>query len=535
MRFPYSRKILLWRSPANPSNSKNKERKGATSLVAVYLFLIFSTLGLSMLYFTEIHLRISSYKKRSTLLDYSSENGIKHGFSHLLDLLTQQTSLPPLSPEEFMRLRAATRNKESEIVEKLIGQKSPIQIEQGWEKLGWTSTTDFSFERMEDNENYFEAAYRALIFSEGKIKNSKQKRTSSLEASLEIFAGHLPLPLIPFLVNKKSDLSPKKEDKERDGVIFTPVKNNLLTPLIVHSEDNLLPQVAHNQLQKALKLRFFNPLNLSNRVLRTALGLEESDEAIPEGVYLIKDDLGLGGIYVQGDLEEMVLAIEEEFQVVSFLSKQGCWILKYCPQISETIFITPEDIDSFNLYPRSIIIVTGKIKSLGGGMMDSSGQAVLVTGEEIPSILRGINLTIISSDQITLSSHLIHQGVKWMDKVPYIKDSKSQLNIFATGQDFQTNTKKEGKIVIEEDSPNELKIQASLTASGKGFSIEGDRKKVHILGSLQASDFSSNENSLQLTFNPVLLESKNLMQDAPQTVKPVLFLSFFKLLEWKEY
>jgi hypothetical protein len=231
----------------------------------------------------------------------------------------------------------------------------------------------------------------------------------------------------------------------------------------------------------------------------------------------------------------MILAIEEEFQVVSFLSKQGCWILKYSPQRSETIFITPEEIHSFDLYPRGIIIVSGKIESLGGGMMEPSGQAVLVTGEEIPSILRGINLTIISSDRITLTSHLIHQGVKWMDKVPYIKDFKSQLNIFATGQDFQTNMKKEGKIVIGEDSPNELKIQASLTASGKGFSIEGKRKEVHILGSLQTSDFSLNKNTLQLTFNHGLLESKELIQNAPQTLKPVLFLSFFMPLEWKEF
>jgi hypothetical protein len=488
-----------------------------------------------MLYFTEIHLRISSYKKRLTLLDYSSENGIKHGFSHLFDLLTQRISLPPLSQEEFMQLWAATRNKETEIVETLIGQKAPIQIAHDWENLGWTCTTDFSFERIEDNENYFETVYRTLILSEGKIKNSKQKRISSLEASLGIFAGRLPLPLIPFLVDKKLDPSQKKDFKDRNEVIFTPSRKNLLPPLIVHSEGNLLPQVAHNQLQKALKIRFFNPLNLSNRVLRLALGLEESDEAILEGVYLIKDDLGLGGIYVQGDLEEMVLAIEEEFQVISFLSKQGCWILKYSPQRSETIFITPEEIHSFDLYPRGIIVVRGKIKSLGGGTMEPSGQAVLVTGEEIPSILRGINLTIISSDRITLSSHLIHQGVKWMDKVPYIKDSKSQLNIFASGQDFQTNAEKEGKIVIGENAPKELKIQANLTASGKGFSIEGEKKEVHILGSLQASDFTSNKNTLQLTFNPALLESKKLIQNAPQTVKPVLFLSFFRPLEWKEF
>ena len=166
--------------------------------------------------------------------------------------------------------------------------------------------------------------------------------------------------------------------------------------------------------------------------------------------------------------------------------------------------------------------------------MEPSGRAVLVTEEEIPSILQDVSLTIVSSGRITLTSHLIHQGVSWMDKVPYIKYSKSQLNIFAAGQDFQGNAATEGKIVIDEDSPQDLKIQASLTASGKGFSIEGESKTVHLLGSIQVSDYSSHENALNLTHDEKLLEMNELTQDAPRMAKPVLFLSFFKPIEWKE-
>ncbi|MBA7667549.1 hypothetical protein ES703_75643 [subsurface metagenome] len=167
--------------------------------------------------------------------------------------------------------------------------------------------------------------------------------------------------------------------------------------------------------------------------------------------------------------------------------------------------------------------------------MDPSGQVILVTEEEIPSILKGANLTIISSDKITLSSHLIHQGVKWIDKVPYVKDSNSQLIIFATGKDFLENTEREGKIIIDKDSPQEIKIQASLTAADKGFSVEGKGKTVHILGSLHASDYLSNENKLTFTFDERLLEESDLVQNAPKTAKPVLCLSFFKPMEWKEF
>ena len=531
MKFPYSPKIQRWQPLVR---QKWKERKGATSLVSVFLFIIFSTLGLSMLYFTGIYLRISAYKKNSTLLDYSSENGIKNGFHHLLGLLTQSSFPVLLSQEELEKLWSNALSQGSGTVEKLIGQTPPLQTEQVWETLEWKSTTDFSLEQMEENEDYFKAVYRTHILSEGKIDHFKHTSKSSFEASLGIFTGYLPLPSIPFLVDKKLEPEQKENFAEKNHITLTPSQKNLIPPQLVHSEENLLPKDALPQLQKALRIKLFSPFDLSNRILRTALGLEESNEPIPEGVYLIQDDLGLGGIYVQGDLEEMVLAIEEEFQVVSFLSDLGCWVLKFNPQESETLFITPEETQHFDLYPRGIIIVNGKIQSLGGGMIEPSGRAVLVTEEEIPSILQGVNLTIISSGRITLSSHLIHQGVNWKDKVPYVKYSKSQLNIFATGQHFQRNAATEGKIVIDEDSPQDLKIQASLTASGEGFSVEGENKTVHLLGSLQVSDYSSNENSLKLTHDERLLEMSELTQNAPQTAKPVLFLSFFKPIEWKE-
>ena len=532
MKFPYSQKI---RPSKNPARRKRRSNKGATSVVSVFLFIIFSTLGLSMLYFTGIYLRISAYKKNATLLDYASENGVKHGLHNLLGLLTQSSFPVLLSPEELETLWSDALNQDSGAVEKLIGQTPPLQFAESWENLGWESTIDVSLVRMEENESYFKAVYRLHVLSEGKIDHFNHMGASSFEASLGVFAGRVPLPTIPFLVNKIIEPEQKEHFTANNHITLTPTPKNLISHKIEHSEEDLLPTDALPQLQKALRIKLFSPFDLSNRVLRTALGLEESNAPVPEGVYLIQDDLGLGGIYVEGDLEEMVLAIEEEFQVVSFLTDRGCWTLKFSPQKSQTQFITPEEILHFDLYPRGIIIVNGKIQSLGGGMMEPSGRAILAKEEEVPSILQGVNLTIVSSGRITLSSHLIHQGANWMNKVPYAQYSRSQLNIFAAGQDFQGNETSEGKIVIDEDSPRDIKIQASLTASGKGFSIEGENKTVYLLGSLQVSDYLSNENALNLTYDERLLEMNELTQDAPQSAKPVLFLSFIKPVEWKEF
>ncbi len=546
MKFLCFPRMRLWHSDADRNadlkqqwqpciDQKRKTRKGVMTLVSVFLFFIFSTLGLSMLYFSQIYLKLSAYKKNSTLLAYASENGIKLGFDHLLNLLSQTMTPSLLSPQESIELREDTINKGSEIVEKLLGSRLPFQNSQAWRHLGWESVTNFYFEKIEEKEDYFHATYKTEISSKGKIENFKEARESSLEARLGIFAGNLPLPYIPLLVDKKLDPDQKNDFMEKNKIDFLPSEKNLISPRISFAEGDLIPKDANAQVQKALKIKFFHPQNLSSRRLRAILGLEETNEPVPDGVYLIKDDMGLGGIYVQGDLEEMVTAIEENFQVVSFLTEQGCWILKFSPQKSKTIFSTPEEVLYYDLIPLGIIIVNGKINSLGGGVMDPSGQAILVTEEEIPSILNGANLTIISSDKITLSSHLIHQGVKWIDKVPYVKDSNSQLIIFATGKDFLENTEREGKIIIDKDSPQEIKIQASLTAADKGFSIEGKGKTVHILGSLHASDYLSNENKLTFTFDERLLEESDLVQNAPKTAKPVLCLSFFKPMEWKEF
>jgi hypothetical protein len=431
--------MRLWHSDAD---QKRKTRKGAMTLVSVFLFFIFSTLGLSMLYFSQIYLKLSSYKKNSTLLEYASENGIKLGFNHLLNLLSQTMTPSLLSPHETNELREDAINKGSEIVEKLLGLHLPLQDSQAWENLGWESITNFHFDKIKEKEDYFHATYRAEISSEGKIENFKEARESSLEARLGIFAGNLPLPYIPLLIDKKLGPDKKNDFMERSKIDILPSGKNLISLKMGFSEGDLIPKDANSQVQKALKIKFFHPQNLSNLRLRVILGLEEINEPVPDGVFLIKDDMGLGGIYVQGDLEEMVTAIEEGFQVVSFLTEQGCWILRYSPQKSKTIFSSPEGFFYYDLIPLGIIIVNGKINSLGGGMVDSSGQAILVKEEEIPSILNGVNLTIISSDKITLSSHLIHQGVKWIDKVPYVKDRNSQLNIFVTGNDIPREREK---------------------------------------------------------------------------------------------
>jgi hypothetical protein len=509
-------------------------KRGIISIVAVFTLFIFTVLGLGMLYLSQIYLKFSAYKKNSVLLDYASENGIKEAYHLLLNSLQQASSPPILSSKEMGHLVEDALKDGNRIIEKLIETETPLHHSSGWESLRWESWTSFSLKKFEEKEDYADAVYQALIQSEGKIDGFSPKRESSLECEMEILAGHIPLPRIPLLIDKNLTPEQREEFRRKNNIKISSSGQTHRPSQITFAGENLLPKEATSQLWKALKIKMFYPQKLSNTKLRAALRLEESKEPVPEGVYLIKDDMGLGGIFVQGDVEELILAVDEDFQVVSFLTSCGRWILRFSPSKGKTIFETPSEYHFYQHIPLGIIIVRGEIRSLGGGIAGPAGNIMLIKDEEIPSILNGVNLTIISSDKITISSHLIHQGFRWQEGVPYLKDSQSQLIIFAAGEDPLEEGETEGEIVIEENSSDELKIQASLIASGKGLTAEGKGKTIHILGSLQTSDLTIQKNNLKITFDQRLVEEEVLLQNAPKTKKPILYLASFKAMEWKE-
>jgi hypothetical protein len=530
MKFPSSPRTWLWLLSAN---LKKKTNKGALTLLAAFVFFVFSAIGLSLIYLSQIHLRISAFKKQCTLLEYSSENGIKQGFNQFLALVSQVPSPYVLSPEELNHL--IENAQKGIILEEFLGLKQPLLFSGDWENLKWESSVNWLLENIIEKEVYFKAIHEVYFNSEGMIDNFELKRKTKLSASLHILGGQIPLSFFPLLIDKKLKPEEKSNFSDQNRIALSSSTQSQLEPKISFSGENLIPDRADAELGKALKMKLFKPQNLSTAELRIILGLDESKEPVPDGIYLIKDNSGLGGIYVHGDVEEMILAIEQEFQVISFQTQQGRWVLKFSPSRGKTFFTSPGETFAYDLIPLGLIVINGKVKSLGGGVVDSSGEVILVKDEEIPSVLSGAQLNIISSDRITVSSHLILQGLKWQDGIPYAKDSDSRLTIFSTGKDFWDNTMNEGGIVVDASSPDEIKLQASLTASGKGFAVEGEGKKVQILGSLQATDYSAGDNSLTLTIDERLQAEDNFPENTPLTTKPVLFISYFKALEWEEF
>ena len=494
--------------------------------MSAFIFLIFSTLGLSMLFVTQIYVKISGYKKNQIILDYAAENGIKKGLHQFTIALGETSSLFVLDNEEYEELRESAHSGGSLILAKWFGQDFPFAISDTWDRLSWTCQTIYLLEKFKQQESYFRANYNFKFFSAGGIRNTLNKKHMSLFSSLDILSGCIPLASIPIIIGNTYE----PEDGE---IQIVQTDSGLLLPGILDRQGQLLPRDILTQVNSALNIKLFSIKDLTNRTLRQALGLEVEDSPVPQGIYLIQDDIGLGGVFVQGNVDELLLCIEDNAQVISFTQEEQEWLLKFTPEECRTVFETPQETYQFERLPRSTIIVNGSIRSLGGGVVSASGRPEKTT-QEIPCLLDGIHLTVVSPDEISITSHLLHQKLTWKEKIPYLKYARSQLNLLVSGTGITDSDLHSGKIIIPEESPPDLKIQASLTASGEGLSTLGTGKTVYLTGSLHVSKFRSNGNYFKLIPDARFLHQDDLLSDAPLTAKPVLYPVNFRIDQWVE-
>jgi hypothetical protein len=530
MDFPFSP-----RTSGSSFRERNKPaEKGTVLIVTAFLFLAFTTLALGLIYLSQVYLQVAGYEKNSSRLDYCSENGIKEAFHHLAAAMGSAPSPAVISEERYLDLAEDVRGQGKLLLEETVGMRFPVQVRASEEGMIWQSRTDCRLGKFVERDGYFLAVYHLPLQAEGRISKLPFRRATSLEASAEFLAGHIPLSSVPFLLNQP--LSPDEQGKflEENKINLLPSARDLLPPQVSFADDPLIPATAAPFLEKALNIEIFRPQDLTASELRSVLGLPESQDPVPEGVYLIRDDIGLAGVYVQGDVQEMVAAIEGRFQVISFRLGAGVWVLKYSPSDSRTYFSSPQGEEIFDLVPLGMIVISGEVLSLGGGLVEPGGEVRLVTDREVPSILPGIKITLVASGKITITSHLVQQGLSWQDGIPYLKSEQSQLVIFSTGRDLWTEAAIEGGIIVAAGAPQDLKVQAALTAGGEGLSVEGVNKNLQVFGSIQTSAYSSSDGGLSLTPWAPRPDSEEASL-GPRTTQPVILGIRFGVSEWKEY
>ena len=138
-------------------------------------------------------------------------------------------------------------------------------------------------------------------------------------------------------------------------------------------------------------------------------------------------------MFIQGDLTELILAIDGDEQVILFRMEAGDWCLRSKPGLGLAELSGADGVRQFDTSFGGYIIVNGSIDSLCGGYVAEDGSITPAGDKDLPSILNGNGLTIVSSEEVNITSSLIVQGAEWRNGFPYLENSLAQLAIESTG------------------------------------------------------------------------------------------------------
>jgi hypothetical protein len=505
------------------------------TLLVVFIFFLFSALGIGLICISEIHMKFSRHRRDIVLLSFAAENGVKLGYDVLAAAIASGSGPKTCSEALYNDLRLDGQNSGIRALEQVLEKSFPLDLQGDDSGMTWTANIAFDASAPLLKENYFVAECSGHVRSNGRLVGKTPAKRATLDVSATVVAGYVPLAGFPLLV--AADLTPeeKRQVAENRDIVILPSRRFVTFPRTGFAPEPAIPRDAGPLLKKALKIKIFSPEKLTRAEIRSALGLEMINEPVPNGVYLIENDTGLGGLFIQGDVDEMILAIEAGFQVISVRRGTETWVLKFSPSRGETSFSTPAGTRVFDRTPLGMVLVNGRIGSLGGGTVDAEGWAELTSDETIPSVLNGVALTIVGADEIALSSHLILEDVEWVDGIPYLKnDAKAQLMIYANGQDLTEAADKAGKISIRPDAPSDLKIQASLTAKG-AFELGGVRKTLTLTGGLQAAGIQTNGNAVKILPDERLIMADVDLDNSPAAGISLLAVLSLRPLQWNDY
>jgi hypothetical protein len=519
---------------ATPAPRVDSHCAGSVTVIVLLLMVVFAGLGLAMLHASGVHVKINGFRRSSTLLDCASENGLKRGLRDLAAWLETEGLLAPVTDAAVEAVRTDPRRGFPLLVEGAFGAAFPRLVEESFDGLSWESRTECVFGGVADMGGYLRIEAPVRIEATGSILGTRAGHLSTLEGSLGFLAGRLPLAAIPFYIKGELGDGEKTAFAAANGIRLAAKPGQPLGAGVAAAPDGVLPDDAGRLAAKALAVGVFEPGRLSPAQLRRALGLEASMEPVPDGVYLIENDLGLGGVFVQGPLDELVLAVRGDSQIVVFRAGGDEWRLEWSPARSRTEFITPAGSRIYDLVPLPLLFVNGLIASLGGGTVRPDGRVEMSFDDRTPAVLSGVDLTIVSADQVTISSHLVLEGVRWRDGIPYSKDSEAQLVIYAAGRDVVTGETTSGGVRVAGDAPADLRLQASVTAAAGGFRIEGATKSVELLGGLQADAYEGNGSRLTL-YRDDRSSAGAFPENSPLTARPQLAAYALKVLSWREY
>ncbi|MGB9893401.1 MAG: hypothetical protein ACPLRA_03230, partial [Candidatus Saccharicenans sp.] len=334
-------------------------------MVCILIMAVFLTLGAGLLINSRIFLQTQGFRKLVRLCDYAAENGIKQALNQIQTGIENNFAELEIEESQVNELREKLRSGQLPIIRPLIEQAA-LSIQDDISGMSWQTSADSHPSEIFFDDHYVKATFGLNIKSAGRVQGFSGKRSEELQFELTLMAGHLPLNQLPAVVEKEGlddQVINQLSISSRDPANLAPKQLKSVSGSFI--PDDALPLISRG-------LKILRPEKLPNWLLRQALGLELSNESVPEGVYLIHDDLGLGGIYVQGDLDELLFGPDNGFQLIQFRQEDKLWLLKFNPATQSTYFFSAESCQEFNELPIPIIMINGQVKSLASGKPDSS-------------------------------------------------------------------------------------------------------------------------------------------------------------------
>lgn len=508
----------------------DSSRRGTLSLLPI--FLIFLFLGISLLMLTQIHLRLGGARRHLALANLSAENGLKMGYLFLWEKAKESSWPLPISNSDWPELEAQLDEKFCLwLLSRLLNLDFPFFLDSGWENMSWKTIFSSGQTKIDFLAGHIQAKISIQLRAQGRMLSPAYSSYSQLLVETSLIAGYLPLTFFPLLVEKKMAPEEQSNYLQTKRVELSLDKKTLPAVKPYFSQGEIISKNILPFLERGLKIKLFEPDGINPFILRKALGLEECREPVPEGVYLIKDDLGLGGVFVQGNLDKLVLTIEDGYQVISLEQEDKNWELRYHPPSNQTIWTTPEKSFVYDSLPNGILLINGNISSLEG----KDYEEIVLTTEDLPaSLLPGIKLCLVASGNININSSLFPPSLEILPGIPYLQKKQSQLIIFSAGRDLITGEESDGSIIINPGQRKEMIIEANLTAAGKGIKIEGTGKRITIKGGLQTKDIENPGSILKIIAPSELYYFSKTEDPVPLTEKPLAVLMSFKPLEWRD-
>jgi hypothetical protein len=194
------------------------------------------------------------------------------------------------------------------------------------------------------------------------------------EVTIDILSGKIPLTLLPFFIQKNVD-TPTETFLEENHIVNRSRKNMVIGNIETGLDISRF-------LMDALKI---SGTLMTWRGIREKLGLESSDDPIPEGLYPVIENGIVESVVIQGDVERMIFSIDnnpDRLQVIRIIKESIPYEIRYRPGENYFICWDPmmEEYASF----KEKILVNGNIWSI-----EQTGEAAFLENSDIQLFVSG--------------------------------------------------------------------------------------------------------------------------------------------------